>query len=73
MSLIFQLISWPMFGIVLLVFGVAPGAVLQVIVLAFPRKRDALSARRRIRNVAARLPPGAASPASYDTDSRATE
>jgi hypothetical protein len=37
MSLLFQLISWPMFGIALFVFGFAPGAVLRVIVLAFPR------------------------------------
>ena len=37
MSLLFQLVSWPMFGIALLIFGFAPGAVLRVIVLAFPR------------------------------------
>lgn len=37
MSPLFQLISWPTFGIALLVFGFAPGAALRVIVLAFPR------------------------------------
>ena len=36
MSVLFQLVSWPMFGIALLVFGFAPGAVLRLIVLAFP-------------------------------------
>jgi DNA-binding transcriptional MerR regulator len=36
-SLIFQIISWPTLAIALLVFGFAPGAVLRLIVLAFPR------------------------------------
>jgi hypothetical protein len=36
-SLIFQIISWPTLGIALLIFGFAPGAVLRLIVLAFPR------------------------------------
>jgi hypothetical protein len=36
-SLIFQIISWPVLGIALLVFGFAPGAVLRLIVLAYPR------------------------------------
>lgn len=36
-SLIFQIVSWPALGIALLVFGFAPGAVLRLIVLAFPR------------------------------------
>ena len=30
-------ISWPTFAVVLLVFGLAPGALLRVIVLAYPR------------------------------------
>ena len=37
MSLLFQLVTWPMFGIALLVFGFAPGAVLRLIVLVYPR------------------------------------
>jgi DNA helicase HerA-like ATPase len=36
-SLIFQIISWPMFAIALFVFGFAPGTVLRLIVLLFPR------------------------------------
>jgi hypothetical protein len=36
-SLISQVISWPVFLVALLVFGFAPGAVLRLIVLAFPR------------------------------------
>jgi DNA-binding CsgD family transcriptional regulator len=36
-SLIFQIVSWPALGIALLVFGFAPGAVLRLIVLAYPR------------------------------------
>ena len=36
-SLIFQIVSWPTLGISLVVFGFAPGAVLRLIVLAFPR------------------------------------
>jgi hypothetical protein len=35
-SLVFQ-ISWPTLGIVLLIFGLAPGVALRLIVLAFPR------------------------------------
>jgi hypothetical protein len=45
MTLLFQLVSWPMFGIALVVFGFAPGALLRLIVLAFPRddpRRDEL-------------------------------
>jgi hypothetical protein len=37
-SLIFQIVSWPTFGSALAVFGFAPGAVLRLIVLAFPRE-----------------------------------
>jgi DNA-binding CsgD family transcriptional regulator len=33
----FQIVSWPALGIALLIFGFAPGAVLRLIVLAFPR------------------------------------
>ncbi len=36
-SLVLQIVSWPTLGIALLVFGFAPGAVLRLIVLAFPR------------------------------------
>jgi hypothetical protein len=36
-SLISQVISWPTLAISLLVFGLAPGAVLRLIVLLFPR------------------------------------
>ena len=36
-SLIFQVLSWPTFAVALLVFGFAPGAVLRLIVLVFPR------------------------------------
>jgi hypothetical protein len=36
-SLIFQIVSWPTLVIALLIFGFAPGAVLRLIVLAFPR------------------------------------
>jgi DNA-binding transcriptional MerR regulator len=36
-SVTFQIISWPVLGTALVVFGLAPGAVLRVIVLAFPR------------------------------------
>jgi hypothetical protein len=36
-SLVSQVISWPTLAIALLVFGFAPGAVLRLIVLAFPR------------------------------------
>jgi len=36
-SLISQVISWPVFVTALLVFGLAPGALLRLIVLAFPR------------------------------------
>jgi DNA-binding transcriptional MerR regulator len=36
-SLISQVISWPVFVTALLVYGFAPGAVLRLIVLAFPR------------------------------------
>ncbi len=36
-SLVVQVVSWPMFGIAFLIFGFAPGAVLRLIVLAFPR------------------------------------
>jgi hypothetical protein len=36
-SLDFQIISWPALGVALLVFGFAPGAVLRLIVLAYPR------------------------------------
>ena len=47
MSQFFQLLSWPTFGIALLVFGFAPGALLRVIVLAFPpgdpRRRELLA------------------------------
>jgi hypothetical protein len=32
-SLILQIVSWPMFGIALLIFGFAPGALLRLIVL----------------------------------------
>jgi hypothetical protein len=45
MTLRFQLVSWPMFGIALLVFGFTPGLLLRLIVLAFPRddpRRDEL-------------------------------
>jgi uncharacterized protein YegJ (DUF2314 family) len=45
MSLLFNLVSWPMFGIALLIFGFAPSLLLRVIVLAFPRddpRRDEL-------------------------------
>jgi hypothetical protein len=42
-ALIFHVLVWPTFGIALLVFGFAPGAVLRLIVLAFnrddPRRR----------------------------------
>jgi DNA-binding transcriptional MerR regulator len=45
-SLIVQIISWPTLGIALLVFGFAPGAVLRLIVFAFPpddpRRRELL-------------------------------
>lgn len=37
MSLILQIVSWPTFGIALAVFGFAPGALLRLIVRAFPR------------------------------------
>src|SRR5690348_1781497 len=37
MSVLLQLVSWPMFGIALLIFGFAPGAMLRLIVLLFPR------------------------------------
>jgi DNA-binding transcriptional MerR regulator len=36
-SLLFQIVSWPTLGISLVVFGFAPGAVLRLIILAFPR------------------------------------
>jgi hypothetical protein len=36
-SLIFQIISWPVLGTALVVFGFAPGAVLRLTVLAYPR------------------------------------
>jgi DNA-binding transcriptional MerR regulator len=36
-SVIFQIVSWPTLVIALLVFGFAPGAVLRLIALAFPR------------------------------------
>lgn len=36
-SLVFQIVSWPTLLVALLVFGIAPGAVLRLIVLAFPR------------------------------------
>ncbi len=43
----FNIISWPMFIIALLVFGFAPGAMLRLIVLAFrrddPRRRELLA------------------------------
>ena len=46
-SLAFQIVSWPSLGVALLVFGFAPGAVLRLIVLAFPRddprRRELLS------------------------------
>jgi hypothetical protein len=45
-SLVSQVISWPVLGTALAVFGFAPGAVLRVIVLAFrrddPRRRELL-------------------------------
>jgi hypothetical protein len=45
-ELIFNVLSWPMLGIALLLFGFAPGAVLRVILLAFPpddpRRRELL-------------------------------
>ncbi len=37
MSLLLQFVSWPMFGIALLVFGFAPGVLLRLIVLALPK------------------------------------
>ena len=37
LSLTFQAVSWPMLGTALLAFGFAPGAVLRLIVLLFPR------------------------------------
>jgi len=37
MSLIFQVLSWPTFGIALGIWGFAPGALLRLIVLAFHR------------------------------------
>jgi hypothetical protein len=36
-DLIFHVLSWPTFAVALLVFGFAPGAVLRMILLAFPR------------------------------------
>jgi len=46
-ALIFHVLVWPTFGIALLVFGFAPGAVLRLIVLAFnrddPRRRELLA------------------------------
>jgi uncharacterized protein DUF2314 len=36
-ELIFHVLSWPALGIALLIFGFAPGAILRLIVLAFPR------------------------------------
>lgn len=43
----FHVIAWPAFGLALLVFGFAPGAVLRLIVLAFsrddPRRRELLA------------------------------
>jgi DNA-binding transcriptional MerR regulator len=36
-SLLVQIVSWPTLGISLVVFGFAPGAVLRLIILAFPR------------------------------------
>jgi hypothetical protein len=36
-ALVLQLVSWPALGVALLVFGFGPGAVLRLIVLAFPR------------------------------------
>jgi hypothetical protein len=36
-SLTFQVVSWPVLGTALVVFGFAPGAVLRLIVLAYPR------------------------------------
>ena len=39
-ALIFHVLSWPTLAIALLVFGFAPGAVLRLIVLAFPRDDD---------------------------------
>jgi DNA-binding transcriptional MerR regulator len=46
-SLIFQVVSWPTLVVALFAFGFAPGAVLRLIVLAFPRddprRRELLS------------------------------
>jgi len=54
-SLILQVISWPMAGIALLVFGFAPGAVLRLIVLAFPpddpRRRELLGELYAVRRI----------------------
>jgi hypothetical protein len=38
----FQILSWPMLGLALLVFGFAPGLLLRLIVLAFPRMTPAV-------------------------------
>src|SRR5262249_8212633 len=37
-ALIFHVISWPTLGCALLVYGFAPGALLRLIVLLYPRK-----------------------------------
>jgi len=45
-DVMFHVIVWPTFGVALLVFGFAPGAVLRLVVLAFnrddPRRRELL-------------------------------
>jgi hypothetical protein len=37
MAALLQVVSWPTFGIAIVVFGFAPGAVLRLIALAFPK------------------------------------
>jgi hypothetical protein len=53
MSLLLQIVTWPTFGITLFVFGFAPGAVLRLIVLAFPqddpRRRELLAELYHVR------------------------
>ena len=49
---LFHIIVWPAFGVALFVFGLAPGAALRLIVLAFrrddPRRRELLAELRAV-------------------------
>ena len=48
----FDIVSWPMLVLALVVFGVAPGLVLRLIVLAFPkedpRRKELLGEQRAV-------------------------